>query len=320
MPLAPDALARPLLIVNPASGGGRTGGAFAAMRGAVEHALGAIEVAFTKGRGHAIELAREAAVAGRARVVAVGGDGTLHEVVNGVMQAQDSTGARPAVGLIGQGTGGDFRKSLGLEHRLDHYLAALVRGEARAVDVGALAYVGPDGARRDRFFVNVLSAGMGGLVDRYVASMPGGLSGKAAYFAASVRALVTCPRGALRVEVEHAGERREEQHATYMIAICNGRYFGGGMQVAPMAELDDGRFEVVSIAGRSKVEFALASRKIYDGSHLAEPCTTHFACQAITLAPARPGDPALAIDVDGEPLGAIPLEVRVRPGALRLLS
>jgi YegS/Rv2252/BmrU family lipid kinase len=314
--------ARPYLIVNPASGGGRTGSAFAAMRGAIEHALGRLDdadVGFTKGRGHAIELARDAALAGRARIVAVGGDGTLHEVVNGVMQAQDAGAARPEVGLIGQGTGGDFRKTLGLEHRLDRYLAALVRGEARAIDVGALTYVAPDGGRRERFFVNVLSAGMGGLVDRYVATMPAGLSGKAAYFAASVRALATCPRGALRAEIEHDGARREEQVVTYMIAICNGRFFGGGMQVAPMAKPDDGQFEVVSIAGKSKLDFAMTSRKIYDGSHLAAPITTHFPCSSISLSPARPTDAALQLDVDGEALGAIPLWVRVRPSAIRFV-
>ncbi len=310
----------PLLIVNPASGGGRTGGAFAAMRTAIEHALGAVEVRFTKARGHAIELAREAASERRARVVAVGGDGTLHEVVNGALQGAASGGAAPIVGLIGQGTGGDFRKTLGLEHRLDHYLAVIKRAEPRPIDVGAIAFVGPDGARRERFFVNVVSAGMGGLVDRYVATMPAGLSGKAAYLAASLRALATCPRGAVRATIEDDAGTREAPLVTYMIAICNGRYFGGGMQVAPMARPDDGRLEVVSIAGDSKLAFALASRKIYDGSHLAEPCTTHFSCRAITLAPARTGDPALLLDVDGEPLGALPLEVRVRAAAVRFFA
>lgn len=172
-----DAL-RPLLIVNPASGGGRTGNAFAAMRSAIDHALGAVEVQFTKGRGHAIELARDAASQRRARVVAVGGDGTLHEVVNGALQGAASGGTAPTVGLIGQGTGGDFRKTLGLEHRLDHYLGAIKRGEPRPMDVGALSFVGPDGTRKERFFVNVVSAGMGGLVDRYVATMPAGCRGR----------------------------------------------------------------------------------------------------------------------------------------------
>ena len=309
----------PLLIVNPASGGGRTGGAFGAMRVTIEAALGPCDARFTKGRGHGIELAREAAIEGRDRVIAVGGDGTLHEVVNGVLQAAPSSGATPVVGMIGQGTGGDFRKTLGLEHRLDRYLAAIARDAPRPIDVGALRFVDERGERRERWFVNIVSAGMGGLVDRYVAKMPAGLSGKAAYFAASLRALATCPRGALRAEIDDDEGTRQQAVATYMIAICNGRYFGGGMHVAPMAKPDDGRLEVVSIAGNSKVEFAITSRKVYDGSHLADPRTTHFSCSAIRLAPARGDDPALTLDIDGEPLGAIPLEARVQRGAVRML-
>src|SRR4051812_4506002 len=110
---------RPLLVVNPASGGGKTGKTFDAMLSTIRASLGEVDVARTQGRGHAIELARSGVKDGHPLIVAVGGDGTLHEVVNGVMDA----GGKARVGLIAQGTGGDFRKTLGLEHRLDHYLA-----------------------------------------------------------------------------------------------------------------------------------------------------------------------------------------------------
>src|SRR5437867_4032451 len=113
---------KPLLIVNPRSGAGRTGKAFADMRTPIVRAIGDFDAAFTRARGDALDLARVGAGEGRALVVAVGGDGTLHEVVNGVMAAAPS---RARVGLIMQGTGGDFRKTLGLEHRLDRYLEAL---------------------------------------------------------------------------------------------------------------------------------------------------------------------------------------------------
>ncbi len=133
---------KPLLVVNPKSGGGATGRTFGAMRATIERALGDVEVAMTERSGHGIDLAREGAIAGHPLVVAVGGDGTFHEVVNGLMQARSSDyGAGHVrakdvrVGMIAQGTGGDFRKTLGLEHRLDKYLDALKSGRERGLDV-----------------------------------------------------------------------------------------------------------------------------------------------------------------------------------------
>ena len=162
------------------------------MQSVIESRLGAVKIAFTEHAGHGIELARAGAENGHALIVAVGGDGTFNEVVNGVMLSKCAT----KVGIIGQGTGGDFSRALGVEHRLDKYLDTLVSGRERKLDVGWLRY--RDGeVMRERYFVNILSAGMGGLVDRYVADASRALGGTAAYFGASVKALVACREGKL---------------------------------------------------------------------------------------------------------------------------
>src|SRR5580704_7935058 len=155
----------PLVVVNPSSGGGLAGRTFSRVRAVIERRLGAVDVALTARPGHAIALARDAALAGRKLIIAVGGDGTLHEVANGVLDAGETT----SVGYVGMGTGGDFRRSLGVEHRLDAYVEAIAVGRERQVDVGRVRYVSAGGETRTRWFVNILSAGMGGLVDRYVA-------------------------------------------------------------------------------------------------------------------------------------------------------
>lgn len=306
---------RPLLIVNPWAGGGRAGRALPAVRAVVERRLGPVDVAPTERSGHAVSLAAEAARGGRSLIVAVGGDGTLHEVANGVLEA----GAAAAVGYIGQGTGGDFRRTLGLEHRLDRYIDAIASGRERPVDVGRATFRGLDGTPRARWFVNILSAGLGGLVDRYVADATRLFGGKASYFWASARALARCRRGRLRCEVTFQGEAKTRELDAFMIAICNGRYFGGGMYVAPMAEPDDAQLEVVSMDAPTKLAFAAFSRRIYDGSHLRAAGVQHFSCNRIALD--LDGDRArdvFLLDVDGEPLGGLPLEVEVVPRALRL--
>jgi diacylglycerol kinase (ATP) len=313
----PGARPRPLVIVNPRSGGGRAGRTFDDVKAVLERRLGPLDVAVTGRPAHAIALAREAAESGTDLVIAVGGDGTLHEVANGVLDA--GVGDRTAVGYVGQGTGGDFRRTLGIEHRLDAYVEAIASGRRRAVDAGKLRYLARDGTEATRWFVNILSAGMGGLVDRYVSETTKALGGRAAYFWASTRALAACQRARLRCEVTLQGERHERHLDTFMIAICNGRYFGSGMDVAPMARPDDGRFEVVSMDAPGKLAFAAFSRRIYEGKHLTAPGVQHFACDRITIdLENERARGVFLLDVDGEPLGGLPIEVELVEKALTL--
>jgi YegS/Rv2252/BmrU family lipid kinase len=306
---------RTLALVNPRSGGGHASRSLDEVCALLGRRLGPIEVERTGRAGHGIELAREAATQGFDLVVAVGGDGTLHEAANGILDAGRDT----ALGYVGLGTGGDFRRSLGLEHRLDAYVGAIASGRELAMDVGKVRYRAHDGSSQTRWFVNVLSAGLGGLVDRYVAGTPKALGGKAAYFAASARALVAAERGLVRCGVTLGDERHELRLPSYMLAVCNGRYFGGGMHVAPMARVDDGRFEVVSMDARSKLAFAAYSHRIYDAKHIGAPDVQHFGCDhlALDLENERARDVFL-LDVDGEPLGGLPVEVELVPRALRV--
>ena len=309
----------PLLVVNPRSGGGATGRSFDAMRGTIERALGKVAIAMTEHPGHGIDLARQGAIAGHPLVIAVGGDGTIHEVVNGLMQARTGDYGTKAdatqLGIIGQGTGGDFRKTLGLEHRLDRYIDAIASGRQRMIDVGKFS----GGGKSAHYFVNILSAGMGGLVDRYVAETPRMLGGRAAYFGASLRALVNARLGNLRCTVTSNGQTEEHMIRSYMIAICNGRFFGGGMKVAPMAEVDDGTFELVALGATSKLGFAMTSGSIYTGDHIGQAGTVHLRGQKVTIDIANEdARDAFLLDVDGEPMGSLPLEIEILPKALPL--
>lgn len=305
---------RPVLVVNPTSGGGKTGKTFGAMRETIERRLGPCDVRPTARAGHAIALARDAALEGAELVVAVGGDGTFNEVVNGLMRAKEQ-GAEPELGLIAQGTGGDFRRTLGLEHRLDVYLDALASGATRRIDVGLLTHEGDN----TRYFANILSVGMGGLVDRYVADASRTLGGTAAYFGASLRALVNAKVGRVRCKVTHEGVVTERTIDTLMLAICNGRYFGSSMMVAPMAELDDGAFELVALGNTSKVGFALTSKRIYDGGHMRDAGTVHLRGDSFELSLENADARAeFLLDLDGEPLGGLPITVKLVSKALAL--
>lgn len=312
---------RPLLIVNPRSGGGKTGELFDRMREPIGRALGEFDVEHTEGPRHASDLARDAALAGRETVIAVGGDGSIHEVANGLMRARAGGAAATRLGIIGQGTGGDFCKTLGLEHRLDQYCAVIARGAVRRIDVGKVSYRTHDGAPAESYFINILSAGIGGLVDRIVSETSKALGGTLAYFRASVRGLVESAVGRLRCTITLEGETRAVELSTRNIAICNGRFFGSGMQVAPMAELDDGLLEVVDLGDAPRLRFAMVSSRMYTGAHIRHPDVRHFRCESIQMELLnQDADDRFLLDVDGEPLGRLPITITVEPRALEVLA
>ena len=145
------------------------------------------------------------------------------------------------------------------------------------------------------------------------------LGGTAAYYVASVRALIRAKITQVRCTLTSEGVRSERQLDALMIAVCNGRYFGSGMHVAPMAKPDDGRFEVVTMSAENKLAFLMNSRSIYDGSHLKNPHTTHFSCEKIELDLLDEEARSLfLLDVDGEALGTLPVSIEIVPKAVTL--
>ena len=322
----PTARSRPLVIANPAAGRGRTGGALPRLLEAVRVAVGEVDVVITTRRGDATRAAAVAAAESRPLVVGLGGDGTLDEIANGLLAGGERPAKDlPALGIVGTGTGGDYGRSLGIPHELGAYFAALRDGEERAVDVGRATFAGFDGRPVERYWINVLSAGIGGLVDHYTAAAPAFLGGRVAYGQAALRAIVTCRRVRLRCRYEtpegSSAERLLDAHA---VAVCNGRTFGGGMNIAPMARLDDGLLEVVAFQTATRLRLIGRFTTLYAGTHLREPGVDHFTCRSLELEPAgepagrRPRAGLFPLDVDGDALGDVPLRVDVARAALRV--
>lgn len=308
---------KPLVILNPRSQSGKTGELAAELERVIERHVGALDRAHTERPRHATEIAEQASRDGRPSVIVVGGDGTIHEVANGLMRARNDGVVPCKLGIVGQGTGGDFRKTLGIEHRLDRYCQTISAGKTRSIDVGKFRYRTKQGDDAEAFFINILSMGMGGLVDEYVAESSGAMGGKVAYFSASLRALLKSEVGMLDCKVRLDGQEQKLDIATRQLAVCNGRFFGSGMEVAPMAEPDDGIFNVVSLGASSKLKFALGSMAIYSGSHVNNPEVEVFSCEAIDIELRNDAiRDIFPLDVDGEPMGTLPLHIEVVPKAI----
>lgn len=314
-----DSVVKPLLIVNPQSAGGKTGALFEKMRGPIERSLGHFETAFTSGPRHAVDIAKEAAMQERPVVVSVGGDGSIHEVACGLMQAREAGHAKTKLGIIGAGTGGDYRRTLGLENRLDRYCEAIASGKTRAMDIGKFSYVTHKGEKASSYFINILSVGMGGLIDQLVAQSSRSMGGTMAYLSASVRGLIQSQVGHLKCKIWREDACREETIESRTIAICNGRFFGSGMQVAPMAHPDDGLFDVVDLGAAPRLRFFMVSSRMYTGTHVHSLDVKHYRCDRIEIELLNKDiTDRFLLDVDGEPLGTLPISIEMVPSAIEV--
>lgn len=304
---------KPFLIVNPRSAAGRTGRHFDRIARAVRGAVGDFECAFTERCGDGVRLAQEALRAGGKLVVAVGGDGTASEVVDGLSAFERPRDPDALFGFIPRGTGGDLRRTLGLPEDLDAAARVLASRNAIVCDIGRISYVANDGAPAVRHFANVAGFGVSGVVS---AGVNRGLklrSGKLAFMLASARALIGWSDQRVRWR---ADEGPWTEDAITALSVCNGRYFGGGMQVAPDARIDDGLFDVVRWSGFGLGDFVTKRRMLYDGTHVKLPNTRVLRARTLEAEPV--GDAPVLLDVDGEQPGRLPARIWILPRALRV--
>jgi YegS/Rv2252/BmrU family lipid kinase len=270
------------------------------------------EIVLTKAPGHAAELTRAAKADGADVVAVVGGDGTLNEVVQAYIDAKGEPVKGPDLALIPCGTGGDFKKTLGLSGSLDEAVARIKHGGRRSLDLGVLRITTHEGGTAPYAFVNIASFGIGGQVDALVNTAPKWLGGKASFYVATLRAMASYKNASVRVKVDGA---TWYEGPVFNCAIANGRFFGGGMMIAPTADPSDGRFEVVAVGDLPKKDILGLSGKIYKGAHLAADGVrvTHGA--RVEAEPMHPWASVL-LDIDGEQPGKLPLRADVAHGAL----
>ena len=308
--MSPTEAFRSLVIVNPASAAGATGRRWDRIAKLLRASLGNFEHAVTQRPGEATELARAAVREGFEMVVAVGGDGTLNEVVGGFFEGAMPVAPAAVLGVVALGTGRDFARSIA-QTDLESACASLKGRSTRTIDVGLARFIGHDGVPTTRIFINVASFGCSGLVAHFVNSRLKAVSGRLAFTLATLRALALYRD--LTVTLEFDGAPGRSQPVTNC-AFANGRFFGAGMQVAPAAQLDDGELDVTIWSGFGLVDFIRKRHTLYNGTHLREPGT-----QAVrTRRAIATSESVVMLEVDGESVGRLPAQLEVLAGALRL--
>jgi YegS/Rv2252/BmrU family lipid kinase len=262
---------------------------------------------FTEGPNHATELARNAVSQGYKRVIAIGGDGTIHEVVNGLV---DTSGKSEAVlGIISTGTGNDFARSIGRHGAYSKTVGRLAMTTEKLIDVGVVEYGIGKGAKQQRIFVNMAGVGFDAAVlaatkkrFRVVSSIPYWISGVYTY------ARYKATQMTLNIDGQI------ENKKSMGVIINNGYSFAGGMRMAPDAAMADGLFDAVVLGNINVFEFIRGLSMVYRGTLGNHPKIDTYKAKSIEINPKEP----LYLQTDGELLGHAPARFRVLPKALRI--
>ena len=289
------------VILNPAAGGGKALKALARIHGVLKRIDRPYAIHVTKERGDAIDAALRFADEGAERIIAVGGDGTVHEVANGIHRSE----ASPALGMVPIGHGRDFARTVGTEMNIELAVLKAIDSEPRPIDLGLVTYA--DETRRA--FINIAGLGFDAIVAQRAQSsrLPGA---NLPYLACALSTLVGFKNIDIRVE---SGEETIETRAVF-VQIANAEYMGGGFHFAPMAKIDDGLLDVCVVGDFTKLELMRHIPKVYGGKHTTLTKFRHLRATSVHISSTS----TARLQLDGELLGETPVTFSVIPGGIRL--
>jgi YegS/Rv2252/BmrU family lipid kinase len=305
-----------LVILNPHAAGGRAGAVWQQIEPLLWERLGDLVVAVTQKPEEVAAHLDSAYAVGIRRVIAIGGDGTNHALVNAIAHANEQHGDDPMIyGNLPIGTGRDWARGIGIPFG-DVRAAAdwIARAAPTPTDVGLLTLDGENGQQHE-YFLNIASAGLGGAVVQRVNRARRRYPWT--FLASTVEAIMQHrpPELAIRLDGRDWYEGR-----AYLVAVANGTTFGHGMRIAPHAQTGDGRFEVVLVEAVSRLTILKALRRVYEGSHLTHPnVRSSSAAQVDIETRADERASLLELEADGEYASARRVSISVRPGLIRTL-
>lgn len=301
-----------VFIVNPHAGNGSTGKAWPRIGNMARNLLGPFETCLTAGPGDATWITREHLFKGVDRVICVGGDGTLNEVVNGFLDENTPFRKDAVLGFLPNGTGCDFSRTIPIPAGLEASLGTILEDHIHTIDVGHIRYRDHQGNTCNRYFHNIASFGLGGEVVDRVNRTSKACGPFLTFIWGTLVSLFAYGKKRVSIRVDEGEERAVD---VLNIAIANGRYHGGGMLVAPDAVSDDGLFHVTVIGAMSLPLVFWHLPKLYlGGIERIRQVSMQTGKKVIASSEQR-----VLLDIDGEQPGTLPAELSIFPGAIRMI-
>ncbi|MCX6134221.1 MAG: diacylglycerol kinase family lipid kinase [Ignavibacteriales bacterium] len=302
------------IIVNPFSSGGKTARRQPAIIAEIARRLGVSPIVHVTSKPlEATESTREAIRAGADLVIAVGGDGTMHEVVNGFADRGVLLNPRCQLGIIGSGTAQDVIRSFGLPAKMNEQIAVACGDGSRAVDIGKVNVVDSQGAFCEHFFLNECQQGIAAVVVQRFQSHHKWLGG---FLGFGLTAVSTAARHRAQMMSVEIDGKLVSSDLLLGVVVSNGGYAGGGMNFAPGAVVNDGLFDVILIHQQSIPSRLVNFPRIYFGSHINLSWVSHFRGRHVSVT----SEEHVPVESDGEFLGYLPCMIDVLPQSLQLKS
>lgn len=296
------------LIINPAAGAGKTARKLPGILSYLKKIGITFDYVLTEAPGHAVELASKAVDNGYGLIVAVGGDGTLNEVVNGLYLNSDSKNV--SLGIIGTGTGSDYIRTIGIPLNPEKACNCLLSNQRLTVDLGVVEYQN-NGKEVKRLFVNFAGAGFDAEVVRKTTENFKALGSMPAYLAGLLTTFLTFKSKKASLKLDG----KESQGRFFAVIVSNGKYGGGKMKVAPEADPCDGLFDVITIKELGKIDLLCSLPRIYKGTHLTHPAVR---CSRATKVEINCAE-KMSLQADGELLGETPAKFSIIPKVLKIV-
>lgn len=299
------------VVVNPSAAGGATMRRWPDVCERLEKAIGKFDYEFTNAEGVATLLSNDAVKKGYEKIISVGGDGTLHEVVQGLFDESGLINSEIIIGMLPFGSGADFAKALKISNTIDEAIEVLSGEDTKKIDLGRVDFKDHRGEKGRRYLINMADVGLGGVVVDKVNSSSKILGGFATYLISSLISFFSYEPKRVKIK---ADEKEFEQIVTTVL-VNNGAYCGSGMHIAPEAEIDDGYFDVVIIEEISKRNLISFLPKLYSGKLLSQPGVKHLKAKKISVE----SDEDILINLDGEQPGTTPVTFEILPSILNFI-
>ena len=306
-------MSKTAFIVNPHAGNGSTGSTWPFIDSLAKDRLGLFETYMTQRPGDAIIFAKNAVAEKTRLLVCVGGDGTLNEVVNGVMMNEESIRSNVTLGFIPNGTGCDFIRTVSIPQDIEKAMDLIASGHTRSIDLGVLFLKNHKGQDRCRYFHNIASFGLGGEVSRRVNRTTKALGPFVSFMWATLISVFLYGTKSIRILVDGSFEKKV---SVWNLVVANGQYHGGGMWVAPDASVCDGLLNVTIIGDLKISEVLINLPKLYNGRIYDIDKVIRLTGKKV----AAISDDHVLLEVDGEQPGMLPAVVKTVPGALKIIS
>lgn len=260
--------------------------------------------------GDAEQLTRQAILKGAQLIIAVGGDGTINEVVNGFFSNGKPIHSSCELGVVNCGTGGGFAQSLGLPDDISEQVDWINQGTAKSVDIGHVTYSGEDGVGIHRYFINECQLGIGADIVSKVSVKQKRFGGAVAFGSATISEMFRAKANRMTISRDGVTEEKD----LLGVVVGNGKYCAGGMQLTPTAHHFDGLLDLLLIHKMSLLQRCLLFPKIYFGKHIFSKKFSLEQARTIVF----DSTPAVRLETDGELLGFTPCEIRVLPEAIKV--